>query len=84
MKTFKLVMTAAALESGRYTPDSEFPNPSTLQLPQSDAIINNAEGGNCGGGENASIATALKLNADTYDGAEDGNKAGITKAGGPQ
>jgi len=59
--TFKLVMTAAALESGKYTPESEFPNPSTLQLPQSDAIINNAEGGNCGGGENASIATALKF-----------------------
>jgi peptidoglycan glycosyltransferase len=59
--TFKILMTATALESGNYTPDSEFPNPATLQLPQSDAIINNAEGGTCGGGETASIATALRL-----------------------
>lgn len=59
--TFKLVMTAAALESGKYTADYEFPNPATLQLPQSDAIINNAEGGACGGTETATIASALKF-----------------------
>ena len=29
-----------------------------------------------------SIAQALKLNADTYDGAEHGNKTAITKSGG--
>lgn len=58
--TFKLVVTAAALESG-LSPDTEFPNPPTLTLPQSTAVITNAEGGTCGGGENASIATALRL-----------------------
>ncbi|CAN5170207.1 penicillin-binding transpeptidase domain-containing protein [soil metagenome] len=59
--TFKLVVTAAALESGKFTPDSQFPNPPTLQLPQSNKSINNAEGGSCGGGATVSIADALRL-----------------------
>jgi penicillin-binding protein A len=58
---FKLVLTAAALNGGDYTPDTEFPNPSSLQLPLSTSVINNAEGGTCGGGATASIATALRL-----------------------
>ncbi len=59
--TFKLVMTAAALESGEYTADSAFPNVGELQLPQSDSIITNAGGGTCGGGTTVSIADALRL-----------------------
>lgn len=58
---FKLVVASAALDSKKYTPDSEFPNPSTLQLPQSSTFINNAEGGTCGGTPNVTIATALRL-----------------------
>ncbi len=58
--TFKLVVTATALENG-LTPDTEFPNPGTLTLPQSSAVITNAEGGACGGGATATIATALRL-----------------------
>jgi peptidoglycan glycosyltransferase len=58
---FKIVMTAAALEGGDYTPDSEFPNPGQLQLPGTNSVISNAEGGSCGGGATASIATALRL-----------------------
>ncbi|CAN5230420.1 penicillin-binding transpeptidase domain-containing protein [soil metagenome] len=58
--TFKLVVAAAALENG-LTPETEFPNPATLQLPQSDRTITNSEGGSCGGGATASIATALRL-----------------------
>jgi len=58
--TFKLVVATAALENG-LTPDTEFPNPPTLTLPQSNATITNAEGGACGGGATASIATALRL-----------------------
>jgi len=59
--TFKLITTAAALESGDYTPDSAFPNPATLTLPGTSTNINNAEGGSCGGGETATLATALRL-----------------------
>ena len=59
--TFKLVVSSAALESGNYTPDSPFPNPPSLQLPQSSTVITNAEGGSCGGGDTATIATALRL-----------------------
>jgi peptidoglycan glycosyltransferase len=58
--TFKLVVATTALENG-YSPDDTFPNPATLTLPQSTDAITNAEGGACGGGADASIATALRL-----------------------
>ncbi len=58
---FKIIMTAAALSGGDYTPDSEFPNPGQLQLTGTETFISNAEGGSCGGGATASIATALRL-----------------------
>ncbi len=58
--TFKLVVAAAALEGG-LTPASEFPNPSQLQLPQSNAVITNSGGDNCGGTPTVSIADALRL-----------------------
>ena len=57
---FKLVVASSALENG-YTAESEFPNPTTLTLPQSTTTIRNAGGSNCGGGSEASIATALRL-----------------------
>ncbi|MFT4123045.1 MAG: penicillin-binding protein 2 [Microbacteriaceae bacterium] len=59
--TFKLVVAAAALETGDYTIDSEFDNPSTLTLPGTTTSISNAEGGTCGGTDTATIATAIEL-----------------------
>lgn len=59
--TFKLVVAAAALESGQYTADSAFPNPETLTLPGTTTAIQNAEGGSCGGTPTATIATAIRL-----------------------
>lgn len=58
---FKLVVVAAALESGQYTPDSEFPNPLTFQLPGTDTVIRNSGGDDCGGTPTVTIATALRL-----------------------
>ena len=58
---FKLVVAAAAIDSGKFTADSLFPNPSTLKLPQSTSVINNAEGGTCSGTPQVTIASALRL-----------------------
>lgn len=58
---FKLVVTAAALESGEFTPESEFPNPPRLDLPGTTTPISNSADGTCGGGETATIATSLRL-----------------------
>ncbi len=59
--TFKLVVAAAALESGNYTTETQFPNPGQLQLPQSDNVITNSGGDNCGGTPTVSLADALRL-----------------------
>ena len=58
---FKLVVAAAALESGRYDLQAELDNPATLQLPGSTSEIRNASRGTCGPGERATIETALVL-----------------------
>jgi len=58
---FKVLMTAAAIDSGRFTADTAFPNPEALTLPQSSSVITNSSGGSCGSGAEATIATALRL-----------------------
>lgn len=58
---FKLVVTAAALESGQYTPESTFPNPATYTLPGSSSVVRNSSGGTCGGGAEVTLADALRL-----------------------
>ncbi len=59
--TFKLITVSAALASGQYTPDSQFPNPAEYTLPGTSTSIRNAGGGTCGPGETVSIADALRL-----------------------
>ena len=58
---FKLVVVTAALESGKFTPDSAFPNPGSFQLPGSSSVVINSGGGTCGPGDTVTIATALRL-----------------------
>lgn len=59
--TYKLLVAAAALESGTATPESEYANPATLQLPQSTAVMQNASRTTCGGDETVSLTQALIL-----------------------
>ena len=59
--TYKLLVAAAALESGTATSESEYANPATLQLPQSTAVMQNASRTTCGGGETVSLTQALIL-----------------------
>jgi len=58
---FKVLVTAAALESGRYEASSEFDNVPELRLPLSSSIVTNSGGRLCGTGETVSIETALVL-----------------------
>lgn len=56
---FKVLMVAAALDSGRYTVDSEFANPPELRLPLSTSIVTNSGGVLCGAGETATLEDAF-------------------------
>lgn len=58
---FKVLVAAAALDSGIMTPDTMLANPASLQLPQSISVIHNSGGGPCGPGEQVSLAEALRL-----------------------
>jgi len=56
---FKLVVAAAALESGRYTATSEFENVSSYRLPGTLTEIRNSSRGPCGAGETVTLEQAL-------------------------
>ena len=58
---FKLVVASAALESGRFTPDSSFPNVQAYTLPGSSSQVTNSGGGLCGSGDTVTLATAVSL-----------------------
>lgn len=77
--TFKLVTTATALETGKYTPDNPLiPNPGQYTLPGTSTIITNAGEGQCGGAADVSMADALRLSCNipfAQIGVSLGNKA---------
>ena len=58
--TFKLVTAAAALSSGRFTPQSPVPGGFSLDLPLTSADIQNSSGGSCGA-DRISLTEALRV-----------------------
>jgi penicillin-binding protein A len=76
--TFKLVTASAALEDGMQ-PDTKFPNPPALDLPNSTAQLHNFGGEHCLGGiPQLTIAQALQVSCNVVF-AEIGLKVGAEK-----
>ncbi len=63
--TFKLVTAAAALATGKYTPDSLLPGPATYQLPNSTKELRNWNGKACGPGDQVTLKQALAISCNT-------------------
>ncbi len=75
--TFKLVTASAALENG-FGPESLWPNPNELDLPLTDATIENFGGSTCSGGPQITLADALRQSCNVVFGAV-GLKLGAEK-----
>ena len=63
--TFKLITAAAAIASGRFTPDSMVPGPATYQLPGSSKLLRNWQGGACAVGGKLTLRRALEVSCNT-------------------
>jgi penicillin-binding protein A len=63
--TFKLIDTAAALSSGRYTPDSQLTAAPSITLTGTNTQLRNFNGNACGTGETASLRDALQRSCNT-------------------
>lgn len=63
--TFKIVTAAAALASGRFTPDSVLPGPRAYNLPNSTKKIRNWNGQACGEKNLVTLRQALAISCNT-------------------
>jgi peptidoglycan glycosyltransferase len=63
--TFKVVVAAAALASGRFTADSILPGPKTYQLPNSTKELRNWTGKECGPDGKVTLRQALAISCNT-------------------
>ncbi len=61
---FKVVVSAAALSSGEYTPQTEIPGPAVLDLPETSATISNFDDSPCLDGQ-VTLTEALALSCNT-------------------
>ena len=63
--TFKVVTAAAALESGRFTPQSVIPGPATYTLPGTSVQLPNWFSGPCGPNDQVTLEEALAISCNT-------------------
>ena len=63
--TFKVVVAAAALESGEYTADSVLPGPATYTLPGTTTELGNWFGEACGPNNEVTLEEALAISCNT-------------------
>ncbi|UIJ35519.1 penicillin-binding protein 2 [Allobranchiibius sp. GilTou73] len=63
--TFKLIVSAAALSSGKYTPQTSVPGPASLRLPQTNTTLPNDFSGACGPGGRTTLIHALEISCNT-------------------
>lgn len=63
--TFKLVVAAAALESGEYSPDSELEGPRTYTLPGTETSLPNFGGAACDPEDTPTLAESVQVSCNT-------------------
>jgi peptidoglycan glycosyltransferase len=63
--TFKLITTAAALESGDYEPETIVDSPKTYRLPGTDVELPNSDGASCRSDGHESLKRALEVSCNT-------------------
>jgi penicillin-binding protein A len=62
---FKLIVSAAALSTGKYTPQTKIPAPDRLRLPQSTKELENYNGESCNHGADQTLIDALTISCNT-------------------
>lgn len=63
--TFKVITSAAALESGQFTASSQLPGPATLDLPETSVNLPNHNPRPCGANNRVSMTDALRTSCNT-------------------